>query len=75
MDQQENKQEQFEKWSKDPANWKLGMFYYNKDDKRILPPKQNKWMGWTINFANPVSIFLFALFLLAIVFILNLLSK
>jgi uncharacterized membrane protein len=53
----------------------LGMFYYNKDDKRILPPKQNKWMGWTINFANPVSIFLFALFLLAIVFILNLLSK
>lgn len=75
MNQQQNNREQFEKWSKDPANWKLGIFYYNKEDKRLLPPKQNKMLGWTINFANPVSIFIFALFLLAVVFILNLLSK
>jgi uncharacterized membrane protein len=34
-----------EKWHKDPNNWKLGIFYYNKEDKRILPPKES-WAGW-----------------------------
>jgi uncharacterized membrane protein len=42
-------------WHNDPANWKLGIFYYNKLDKRILPPKRIQGMGWTVNFANPVS--------------------
>jgi uncharacterized membrane protein len=49
--------ETLRKWSQDPANWKFGIFYYNKVDKRILPPKRNKWLGWTINFASPVSVF------------------
>jgi uncharacterized membrane protein len=42
-------------WHNDPANWKLGIFYYNKLDKRILPPKRIQGMGWTVNFANPFS--------------------
>jgi hypothetical protein len=33
--------ETLEKWHKDPNNWKLGIFYYNKEDKRILPPKES----------------------------------
>jgi uncharacterized membrane protein len=37
-------------------NWKFGIFYYNKDDKRLFPPKRNKFLGWTVNFANPYSI-------------------
>ena len=48
--------EQSEEWRKDPANWKWGLFYYNKEDKRLLPPKQIRWMGWTVNFANAYSV-------------------
>ncbi len=46
----------FDKWNKDPSNWKLGIFYFNPKDKRIFPPKRLKSFGWTINFANPLSI-------------------
>ena len=48
--------ETLDKWHKDPNNWKFGNFYYNKEDKRIFPPKRIAWMGWTINFANWKSI-------------------
>ncbi len=58
--------ETLEKWHKDPNNWIWGMFYYNKEDKRILPPKRIKWMGLTINFANPRSVILF---LIVIIFL------
>lgn len=40
----------------DPGYWKFGLFYYNKENKRLFPPKQTKFLGWTINFANPYSI-------------------
>ena len=51
----------------DPSHWVLGIFYYNKADKRILVPKRLFWMGWTINFANPYSVIvLITLTLLAI---------
>lgn len=43
-------------WHDNPANWKAGLFYYNPQDPRILPPKRIAWAGWTINFANPLSI-------------------
>ena len=53
---------QLEQWHKDPANWKFGFIYVNKADKRIFPPKKNANFGYTINFANPLSILmLFAL--------------
>ncbi|MBL3547087.1 MULTISPECIES: DUF5808 domain-containing protein [Chryseobacterium] len=51
----------------DEDHWKLGIFYYNKDDKRLFPPKRNKFLGWTVNFANPYSIL--AMFLVITVFI------
>ncbi|WP_317897186.1 DUF5808 domain-containing protein [Aurantibacillus circumpalustris] len=50
-------------WRKDPNNWVLGVFYYNKLDPRVLPPKRIAAFGWTINFANSKSIFLLAGFL------------
>ena len=37
--------------SKDPDNWK-GIFYVNKKDPRILVPKINPSLGWTLNFGN-----------------------
>lgn len=58
-------------WHKDPKNWKFGIFYFNKRDKRIVLPKRLKLLGWTINFANPVSY----LILLAAIMLLVLIEK
>ena len=55
-------------WNNDPNNWICGFFYYNPKDKRLFPPKRIKYMGWTINFANPNSVFL-ALILIAVLLI------
>jgi len=51
-------EEQNAAWHADPANWRWGLFYYNPRDPRLLPPKRTPWFGWTINFANPLSIVL-----------------
>ncbi len=40
----------------DSKYWIWGIFYFNKNDKRIFPPKRIKQMGWTVNFANPISV-------------------
>jgi uncharacterized membrane protein len=58
--------ETLKKWHSDPDNWVWGIFYFNKADPRILPPKRNEAMGWTVNFANPWSIAFFIAVLLAI---------
>ena len=51
--------ETLNQWHKDPDNWKWGMFYFNKQDKRIFPPKRISGLGWTVNFANPLSVMIF----------------
>ena len=61
--------ETLENWHKDPNNWKWGIFYFNKDDKRIFPPKRNKYLGWTVNFANPISIIALVVLTVAIILI------
>lgn len=33
---------------KDANNWKWGIFYFNKEDKRLFPPKA-KWIIWLYN--------------------------
>lgn len=43
---------QYDQWHQDPRNWKLGIFYFNKLDPRIMPPKRIKFLGWTLNFAH-----------------------
>lgn len=43
----------------DSSNWKLGMLYFNPDDKKIFVPKRYG-IGWTVNFARPAA-FLFVL--------------
>ena len=52
----------------DPLNWKWGIFYYNKTDKRIFLPKRNG-LGWTVNFANPYSILLLFGFIVVMILI------
>lgn len=52
-----------------PGNWKLGVFYFCREDSRILVPKRIRGLGWTVNLARPLAIpfFLFGLaFLLGI---------
>lgn len=62
--------EDYENWHNDPDNWKWGIFYFNKEDKRLFPPKRDKLFGWTINFANPVSILVFIVLIVLMILIL-----
>ncbi len=64
-----------ERWRKDPNNWICGIFYFNKEDKRIFPPKKIEWMGWTINFANPKSVLYMIGFILFFIFLTTLISR
>jgi uncharacterized membrane protein len=57
MNSNKPSKQQLAEWSTNPKNWVLGIFYFNKLDKRIFPPKRVKSFGWTINFANLKSIF------------------
>jgi uncharacterized membrane protein len=47
-------QEIKDKWHADPKNWKIGILYFNKEDRRIIVPKRINFLGWTLNFANPI---------------------
>jgi len=40
----------------DPENYKLGIFYFNRRDKRAIVPKRTRGTGWTVNFAHPYVI-------------------
>jgi uncharacterized membrane protein len=75
MEDQKPSRETLEKWRKDPNNWKYGFFYFNPEDKRILPPKRTPWMGWTVNFANTNSILFFIFLILFFAFISLFLKK
>ena len=45
-----------ESWHKDPKNWKLGgLFYYCKEDKRLLVDKPDPNYGTALNFAHTKS--------------------
>ena len=57
----------------DPANWKFGIFYFNKKDERIVLPKRNGMLGWTLNFANLYT-YLLILGIIAVVLIVSLLG-
>ncbi|CAA0195070.1 conserved hypothetical protein [Tenacibaculum maritimum] len=59
--------ELLEQWHKAPNNWKYGIFYFNKDDKRLFPQKRNKYFGWTVNFANSTSIIVLVVLVIAII--------
>jgi hypothetical protein len=48
--------EEIEALWKDPRNRKWGVFYYCKQDPRVIVPKHPKWTGWTINAAQPRAI-------------------
>ena len=51
----EPSKEQIEKWHNNPNNWKWRLFYYNKEDSRLIVDKPNPNYGSTFNFAHPKS--------------------
>lgn len=69
--EQSNKpsKETLEQWHKDPNNWKLGIFYFNPKDKRVFPPKRIAQFGWTMNFANPISVLAIVVIIVATILI------
>ncbi len=48
------KHEYLDQMNRNVDNWR-GPFYYNPKDPRVFVPKFTKWMGYTLNFANPYS--------------------
>lgn len=64
-----------ENWLKDDKYWIWGMFYFNPEDKRIFPPKRIPWMGWTVNFANPISILIAVILIVSLIGITNYFRK
>lgn len=60
-----SEEEQNNQWNNDSDNWVWGIFYCNKNDKRLLLPKRKPTFGFTVNFANPKTyLFIAALILL-----------
>lgn len=51
----------------DSGKYYLGIFYFNKKDKRAIVPKVNKMLGWTINFASPQAYLIILILVLTIV--------
>ena len=66
-------EERYKQWHDDPKNWKLGIFYFNAEDKRIFPPKRAEGLGWTINFANADSVLVMMTLIALIVIVMNVL--
>lgn len=56
--------ESLEEWQKNPKYWKCkGLFYYNKEDKRLIVDKPNPNYGTTLNFAHKKAyLFLIGMF-------------
>lgn len=62
-------------WNNNDEYWIWGIFYYNKEDKRLFPPKRNPWMGFTTNFANPKSVLALLVFMAFIVFVIAMIDR
>jgi uncharacterized membrane protein len=51
---------------RNPHNWR-GVFYVNRKDPRLIVPKMNPSMGWTLNFGSPLAyVFIILVVLIAI---------
>ncbi len=50
-----------------PEKYKWGLFYFDPNDSRVILPKVNRIMGWTLNFAKPVTYIIIIAFIALIV--------
>lgn len=47
-------QEILDSMVENPSNWR-GILYFNRKDPRLTVQKQFPPLGWTLNFANPLT--------------------
>ena len=59
-------QEILDSMAKNPSNWR-GVLYFNRKDPRLIVQKQHPSLGWTLNFANPLTYLTIFLVILVIV--------
>jgi uncharacterized membrane protein len=55
----------------EPQHYKLGIFYFNPKDDRIIVRRRSgaaSWLSWTLNFARPQAYFILFLFIAVIIF-------
>ncbi len=60
--------EDLKKMRENPNNWIFGLIYYNPNDPRTFLPKRIKWLGFTLNFAKPLS-YLFVVLLIVLIYL------
>jgi uncharacterized membrane protein len=64
----QQQQNNYDMWHRNPDNWRFGVFYVNRKDPRLFVPKKNPMMGMTLNFGNPLSyLLIFAIGLLIVI--------
>lgn len=49
--------------------YKWGLFYCDSKDSRIIVPKANRYLGWTLNFASPITYLILIAFVLLLIFV------
>lgn len=68
MSEQPNQSEINDREHANPANWSSPLaFYHSSQDSRLWVPKQQAWMGWTLNMAKPLARVIFLFFALVFV--------
>lgn len=58
----------------DITNYKFGIFYFNTNDPRTIVPKRLRMLGYTVNFAHPMSYIVLILILAIIIYMTYVLS-
>jgi len=53
----------------DPNNYIWGLFYFDPKDTRIILPKVNRMLGWTLNFGHPVTYLIIVAFIALLIFV------
>jgi uncharacterized membrane protein len=50
-------------------NYKWGFLYFDPNDKRVILPKVNPALGWTLNFSSPITYLIIVAFVLLLIFV------
>lgn len=49
--------------------YKWGFLYFDPKDSRVFVPKSVSWMGYTVNFGNPITYLIVATFVALAIFV------
>ena len=52
-----------------PDKYKWGFLYFDPNDPRVFVPKNIQWLGYTVNFANPLTYVILAAFITLAIFV------